>query len=155
MNNEPLKKMSPLKVIGIIFLVIVAANFIQGIVSAVSTGNWRALYGKGITLVVLAVIAFIYRDNFKEGWGTLKQRREKARQDFEKSKGNIGIKDAAIFSLAWSREIYRTIPTDRKRLVKTSFILIGIAMGIVMVQMDNYSLLTILTVVALVLAGVN
>lgn len=155
MKEEPQKKLSIPLLAGIIFLVIVAVNYVRGIASAVSTQNWPALSGKLVTLVVLAVIAFIYRDTLKQGLEALKERRESARRDFEDSKGDIGIKDAAIFSLTWSREIYKTIPDDRKKLVKTSFILIGIAMGVVLMQMDSYSLLTILTVCALVLAGVN
>lgn len=134
---------------------IVAANYIRGIVYAITTQNWPSLSGKVITLVIMATIIFIYRDTLKQGWAALKKRRETARREFEENRGDIGIKDAAIFSLAWSREIYRTIPEDRKRLVKTSFILIGIAMLIVLMHMDSYSFLTILTVSALILAGVN
>jgi serine phosphatase RsbU (regulator of sigma subunit) len=155
MSEDSQKKLSIPLLIGIIFLVIVAVNYISGIVSAVTSQNWPALFSKLVTLIVLAVIAFIYRDTLKQGMEALKKRREIARRDFEDSKGDIGIKDAAIFSLTWSREIYKTIPEDRKKLVKTSFILIGIAMGVVLMQMDSYSLLTILTVCALVLAGVN
>lgn len=155
MNDEPRKKLTLSYLAGIIFLLIVAANYIRGIVYAVTTQNWPSLSGKVVTLVIIAAILFIYRETLKQGLDALKKRRETARRDFEESKGDIGIKDAAIFSLAWSREIYKTIPEDRKRLVKTSFILIGIAMGIVLMQMDGYSFLTILTVSALILAGVN
>ena len=155
MSKDSQKKLSIPLLTGVIFLVIIAVNYISGIVSSITNRNWHALSSKLVTLVVLAVIAFIYKDTLKQGIAALKKRREIARRDFEESKGDIGIKDAAIFSLSWSREIYKTIPEDRKKLVKTSFILIGIAMGVVLIQMDSYSLLTILTVCALVLAGVN
>ncbi len=150
-----IKEMSRFQVIGIILLVIVAINFIKGIVAVIRVHDWTSLYAKLVTLAVLAAIGFIYRDSLKKGWDTLKKRREVARQEFEKSKGNIGIKEAAIFSLTWSQEIYRSIPLDRKRLVRSSFILIGIGMGVVMVQLDSYSLMTILVAAALILAGVN
>jgi len=150
-----IKEMSTLKKIGIIVLIIIAINFIQGSVALIKTRDWSSLFGNLATLAVLAVIAYIYRGPLKEGWEALKKRRETARQQFEKSKGDIGLKEAVIFSLTWSREIYQNIPPDRKRLVKSSFILIGIAIGVVMVQLGRYSLLTILVVSALILAGVN
>jgi len=155
MNDGPRKKLTLPLLVGIIFLAIYVAQAVWGIVTAITTQNWPSLSGKVVTLVIIAVIIFVYRDTLKQGWDAMKKRRETARLEFEESKGDIGIKDAAIFSLTWSREIYKTIPEDRKRLVKTSFILIGIAMGIVMMQMDSYSFLTILTVFALILAGVN
>ena len=155
MNGESHKKLTLPLLAGIILLAIYVAQSIWGIVVAITTRNWPSLSGKVVTLVIIAAIIFIYQDTLKQGWDAMRKRRETARREFEESKGDIGIKDAAIFSLTWSREIYRTIPEDRKRLVKTSFILIGIAMGIVMMQMDSYSFLTILTVFALILAGVN
>ena len=147
--------MSRFQVIGIILVVVVAFNFIKGIFVAVRAQNWPDLYGKLATLAVLVVVGYFYRAALKEGWSALKKRRELAREQFEKSGGDIDIKEAAIFSLAWSKEIYRNIPPDRKRLVKSSFILMGIGMGIMMIQLDSYSLLTILVVSALILAGVN
>ncbi|MCP4713160.1 MAG: hypothetical protein GY869_31405, partial [Planctomycetes bacterium] len=136
-------------------LVIVAVNFIKGIVVVITARDWSSLYAKLVTLAVLAAIGFIYRDSLQKGWEAMKKRREDARQEFEKSRGDIGIKEAAIFALTWSQEIYRSIPSDRKRLVRSSFILIGIGMGVVMVQLDSYSLMTILVAAALILAGVN
>jgi len=155
MNDEPRKKLTLPLLIGIILLAIYIAQHIWGIAAAIIARDWRLLSGKGVTLVIIVAIILLYRDTLKQGWDALKKRRESARREFEESKGDIGIKDAAIFSLAWSREIYRTIPEDRKRLVKTSFILIGIAMVIVLMHMDSYGFLTILTVTALILAGVN
>jgi serine phosphatase RsbU (regulator of sigma subunit) len=150
-----IKEMSRFQVIGIVLLVIVAVNFIKGIVLAIRAQDWTSLYAKLVTLGVLVAVGFIYRESLKKGWDTLKKRREVARQEFEKSRGDIGIKEAAIFSLTWSQEIYRSIPLDRRRLVRSSFILIGIGMGVVMVQLDSYSLMTILLSTALILAGVN
>lgn len=149
------KEMSTLQKIVIVILIVVVINFIQGIINLIRSNDLASLSGKLITLTILVVIGFIYKDTLKEGWGAVKKRRECAREQFEKSKGNIGLKEATIFSLTWSKEIYQNIPHDRKRLVKSSFILIGIALGIIMLQLGSYSLLTILVVSALIVAGVN
>lgn len=153
--SEPKKELSRYQVFAIIIIVIVLINFINGVVRAVNAQNWQALFGKLVTLGILGLIAFIYKDTLQEGWDALKKRREAARHQFEKHQGDIGLKDAAIFSLTWSREIYQNIPKDRKKLIKSSFILICIGLGVALVQLDSYSLLTIITVGAMVLAGVN
>jgi serine phosphatase RsbU (regulator of sigma subunit) len=144
-----------LQKIAFIFGILLLINFAQGIIAAITQRNWNALFNKLTTLIVLGIIAFILWDNIKKGWTSLLQRREASREEFEKSKGNINIKDAAIFSLAWSREIYRGIPEDRKPLVKTSFILIGIALAIVMLYLGRYGFLTVALIAGLILAGVN
>jgi serine phosphatase RsbU (regulator of sigma subunit) len=153
MNEK--KKLSVPQLVGLVLVAVILLNFIQGIIFAVRDRNWDLLYGKITTIIILGVIAFILWDRLLEGWSGLLKRREATREQFEKSKGNISIKDAAIFSLTWSREIYRSIPDDRKPLVKTSFILIGIAGGIVMLGLGNYDFLTFLLIAGLVLAGVN
>ena len=153
MNEK--KKLSVPQLVGLVLVAIILLNFIQGILIALRDRNWDKLYGKLTTIIILGVIAFILWDRLLEGWSGLLKRREATKEQFEKSKGNISIKDAAIFSLTWSREIYRSIPDDRKPLVKTSFILIGIAGGIVMLELGSYGFLTFLLIVGLVLAGVN
>lgn len=138
-----------------VFGILLLVNFTQGIFQAITRRDWTALFNKLTTLVVMGIIAFVLWDNIKKGWESLLQRREASREEFEKRKGNINIKDAAIFSLAWSREIYQGIPEDRKPLVKTSFILIGIAVAIVMLYLGKYGFLTVALIAILILAGVN
>ena len=82
-----IKELSRFQVIGIILLVIVAVNFIKGIVVVFTARDWNSLYAKLVTLAVLAAIGFIYRDSLKKGWEAMKKRREVARQEFEKSRG--------------------------------------------------------------------
>ncbi len=141
--------------IGLIFLVLVVVDSVKGAITAVSNQNWSALGGIGLTLAILAGVGYYYRDLIGGGWAALKQRREKAREEFEKSGGNIALKDAALFSLSWSREIYGRIPHDRKPLVRSSFLLIAIAMGLFLLQLESISLLPMLASAALILAGVN
>jgi serine phosphatase RsbU (regulator of sigma subunit) len=148
-----IEEKSRLKSIIIIILIIVAFDFILKTVLYIVQGNWSSLSGKLITLALSVIIAYIYRAPLKQWWETLKKRGETARQEFEKSGGNAGIKDAAIFSLIWSREIYQNIPADRKRLVKSSFMLIGIAVGILILQFND--LFSLIVGPLLILAGVN
>ncbi|MCP5052186.1 MAG: PP2C family protein-serine/threonine phosphatase [bacterium] len=149
------KKRNMLKNVGLLFGLLVLVDFIGDIVGNIRNKDWNALYTDSTTLIVIAIVAFILRDKFRQGWDSLSKTREVTREQFEKKKGNIGLKDAAIFSLAWSREIYKGIPKDRKTLVKTSFTLIGIAMGLVMINSRSGSLLIVLLIAGLILAGVN
>ncbi len=150
-----IKKLSRFQKIAIVFGALVAWNFVQGLIVAITHGNWDALINKITTLVVFAVIAALIWGQIKDGWDNLLKRRQASREQFEKNKGNINIKDAAIFSLTWSKEIYQGIPEDRKPLVKTSFTLIGIALGIVMMYLGRYGFLTLLLICGLIIAGVN
>jgi len=149
------KQFSTLQKVGFIFLGVLFFNFLQGVFVALRTQNWNLLYSKITTLVIMGVLLYFLWDYITEGWANLKKRREEAKEQFEKQQGNINIKDAAIFSLAWSREIYKSIPHDRKALVQTSFVLIGIAGGIVMLHLGSYGFLTLLLIAGLTLAGVN
>lgn len=153
MNEK--KKLTTPQIVGLVLLAVIVLNFFQGIILSIIKGDWNSLYSKITTLVILGIIGFILWDRITEGWSGLLKRRETTKEQFEKNKGNISIKDAAIFSLTWSREIYQGIPDDRKPLIKTSFILIGIAGGIVMLHLDRYGFLTLLLIAGLILAGVN
>ena len=153
MNED--KKLSTWQIVGIVLAGVILLNFILGIVTSVIRKDWDSLFNKITTLIVLGVIAYLLWGKLMGGWSNLMKQREATREQFEKSKGKINIKDAAIFSLAWSREIYQGIPDDRKHLVKTSFTLIGIAGGIVMLHLGKYGFLTLLVIAGLVLAGVN
>ncbi|NIM10426.1 MAG: SpoIIE family protein phosphatase [Candidatus Aminicenantes bacterium] len=158
MSGSEKKKLTVLQIVGILLLVIILLNFFQGVVISIIKRDWDSLYGRLSTLLVLVAIGYVLWDRIMGGWSGLMKHKDAAKEQFEKSKGDINIhniKDAAIFSLAWSREIYKSIPHDRKPLVKTSFILIGIAGGIVMLHLGQYGFLTLLVIAGLILAGVN
>jgi len=133
------------KVLFFILLVYVL-NLAEGIFIVVKTGQWSSLIEKLFSFLLFAIIA-------TQSWRSLLRGRESYRRRFLESKQKVGLQDAAMFSLTWSREIYQRIPEDRKPLVKNAFILIAIAMGIAYLQFG--SLLTVLLVTVLVLAGVN
>jgi len=153
MNEK--KKLTTLQIVGLVLLAVIMLNFIQGIVISIIKKDWNALYDSIATIVVLGVIIFILWGRITEGWSGLLKRREATKEHFEKDQKNINVKDAAIFSLTWSREIYRGIPDDRKPLVKTSFILIGIAGGIIWLHLGRYGFLAMLLIAGLILASVN
>lgn len=132
----------------IIFLIIVVLNFIDGLKHAVGSGEWDEVVGQLILMAVVGYIAYRSRATFQ-------QAREQYRRRFEEGQENLSVKDAALFSLSWSTEIYRGIPEDRKRLVKQAYVLIGIGMLIVLLNIGLENLLTLLVIAALVLAGVN
>lgn len=158
MSDSEKKKLTVLQIVGIVFLGVIVLNFFQGIVISIIKRDWDSLFRSISTLLVLGAIGYVLWDRVMGGWSGLMKHKDAAKEQFEKRKGDINIhniKDAAIFSLAWSREIYKSIPHDRKPLVKTSFILIGIAGGIVMLHLGKYGFLTLLVIAGLILAGMN
>ena len=140
------RKVSTLQTLAFVILLIYVLNLAEGIYIVIKTGQWNSLVEKLLSLVIFGFIAY-------RSWESIRHGRESYRQRFEKQKENVGLKDAAMFSLTWSKEIYKRIPQDRKPLVQNAFVLIAIAMGIAYLQFG--SLLTILLIATLVLAGVN
>ncbi len=124
------------------------ANLVDGIVDAVDSGKWQGIAGQ---LLILAVVAYlVYRSRER-----LDHLRQEYRERFESRHETIGVRDAALFSLTWSVEIYRGIPEDRRKLVKQSFILIGLAFLFLLIQFGPGNLLALAVCLILVLAGVN
>ncbi len=150
-----IKKLTTFQKVSLVFILVGLLNYIQGIIVAVTQKDWNLLIGKILSLAIMAIIVYLLKNRIFGGWKNLMKQRDATREQFERSKGNINIKDAAIFSLTWSREIYKNIPDDRKQLVKTSFILIGIAGGIIMFHLGRYGFLTMVVIAGLILAGVN
>ncbi|MCU0286668.1 MAG: PP2C family protein-serine/threonine phosphatase [Acidobacteria bacterium] len=136
-----------------IIIFIIAFDYILKTALFIIHGNWTFLWGRFITLLLIFTAAYLYRDQLTQWWENLKKQGRNVRQDFENSGGNAGIKDAAIFSLIWSKEIYQNIPADRKNLVKTSFILIGLAVIILILQFND--LFSLIIAPLLIFAGVN
>lgn len=149
------QKMSALQKFALFMGGLVLLDFIKGFINAISERNWDGVVLNVISLSVLLLTIYLLRSQLKQGWNNILKHREASRDEFEKNQGNINIRDAAIFSLAWSKEIYQNIPEDRKPLVKTSFTLIGFAMAIVVFNIRNHGLLGVLLIGGLILAGVN
>lgn len=136
------------QIILIVVVVIFVLNLVDEVGDAVRSGDWAPVAGQMVLLGLVGWIAWQSRD-------TIQRTREEYRRRFEENQDNVSMRDAAMFSLAWTREIYRSIPPDRKRLVKQAYLLIGLGLLVVLVQLGAASLLTVLIIAALVLAGVN
>ena len=132
----------------IIVLIIFTLNLIDGIKDSIVSGHWGPVFGQLLVLAAVGYIIFRSRE-------TIQRSREEYKRRFESSQDNLSMKDAALFSLAWSREIYQSIPDDRKQLVKQAFVLIGIGMLVMLLQVGFDHFLTVVIIAALVLAGVN
>jgi serine phosphatase RsbU (regulator of sigma subunit) len=128
-----------------IILLIYILNLGEGILMALKTGEWQGLIGKIISFLLIGFIAY-------RSWEPIRHGRESYRLRLEDQR-EVGLKDAALFSLTWSREIYQRIPEDRKPLVQNAFILIAIALAVAYLQFGD--LLTMLLVTVLIMAGVN
>jgi serine phosphatase RsbU (regulator of sigma subunit) len=142
------RKLTGTQILLLWILVLYVLNLIEGIVNAVTSRDFGSLAARILPLAIIAFLLYRGREFFKE-------RRQEYLEEMEKGGENLSMKDAAVFSLAYSKEIYNNIPEDRKPLVKISFGLIGIALGIMILESGMSSLLVILFVVALAMAGVN
>lgn len=132
----------------IIFSFIFIINFIDELEHAFKSGTWAPVVGQLLILGVFAFIAYRSKDSFNSY-------REEYKKRFEENTDSISVKDAAIFSLTWSKEIYERIPEDRKKLVKHSFVLIGAAFVFMLFEIGFSNVLTLVICAALILAGVN
>ena len=140
-----MKRLRTFQLLVFIILLIYILNLTEGILLALKTGEWQGLIGKMISFLLIGFIAY-------RSWEPLRHGRESYRRRLEEQQ-QVGLKDAALFSLTWSREIYQRIPEDRKPLVQNAFILIAIALAVAYLQFGD--LLTMLLVAVLILAGVN
>jgi len=149
------KKLSRFQIIALLIAGLYILDLIQSVVQYLGSGQWNKLAVNLIALGIIISVLYIFRNNIKQGWSGLMAHREASKEKFESSRGNTSLRDAVIFSLAWSREIYKSIPEDRKNLVKTSFILIGIAFGIMFLKGGEYGYISLLIIFGLLIAGVN
>lgn len=139
------KKIPTFQLLVLVILFIYILNLVESILVVMKSGEWQGLIGKFISFLIIVFIAY-------RSWEVIRHGRESYLRRLEDRK-DVGLKDSAMFSLTWSREIYQRIPEDRKPLVQNAFILIAIALGVAYLQFGN--LLTMLLVAALIIAAVN
>lgn len=132
----------------VIVAILIVAGFLGSLVESLASGDVAGLTGQLILFGILGF--FLYRNRDR-----LNRQRRVYQEKFEQAPGDVPVQDAALFSLAWSKEIYENIPEDRRSLVKQAFWLIGAGLGVVLLQMGWDSITTVLIVAALVAAGVN
>ena len=146
--SGPKKKISRGRIVLFVLAVIIGLDTIEAIVHAIRNGD--KLWVISLLLTLAVVIFILYRS-----WETVRKIRENARAQFESTGQKVGIGRAAIFSLTWSREIFRSIPDDRKQLVRQAFWLIGAGMAFALARIGLTQLSSVMLIAALVLAGVN
>jgi len=129
-------------------MVIFVLNFIGETADAIEQGDWSTIIG---LIVILGVLGFIAVHAREQVQGL----RQAYRTRFQQAGEKVGLKDAILFSLTWSREIYDSIPADRKPLVRTAFLMIAIGMGLLTIELGFTHLLTILIAGLLILAAIN
>ncbi len=128
--------------------VVVGGNLIGAFFVSLHSGDWNHVTSLLVVFAIIAFIAWRQRESFE------RQRRQYLDR-FEATHQNVELGDAALFSLTWSREIYRNIPHDRKQLVKQSAILIGIGLGVELLSVGYENFLVVLLTGLLVFSGVN
>ncbi len=129
-------------------MIIFVLNFIGETADAIEQGDWSTIIG---LIVIVAVLVFIAKHAREQVQGL----RDAYRHRFQQAGDKVGVRDALLFSLTWSREIYDNIPADRKPLVRTAFLMIAIGMGLLTVELGFTHLLTILIAGLLILAAIN
>ncbi len=136
------------KILVALLKILVAIELIKALSDGFSKGNWDRF----IFDLIVAGILFVM-------WGrittTLRYKKEQYKLRMQISVQKIRLRDAFIFSLLWSDEIYRDIPLDRKRLVVISYTLIAFGLITAFTEIGGSGLMPLVISGALVLAAVN
>ena len=121
------------------------------LVSAFSEGLGQHQWGRlGFDLIVAGVLYVMWERIAL----VVREKKEQTKKRIEKAPQEIKLRDALIFSLLWSDEIYSEIPPDRRRLVVISYTLITLGLVAAFVKIGT-GLMPLVVSGALVLAAVN
>ncbi len=131
-----------------LFLVSTLVGLVRDTARSIARGQWpNSLLALSLFLL-FALIAFRSLRRFLSG-------REEYRRRFLATADNVRPRDAIFYSLTHTGEILRSIPSDRKRLVRIAFVLIGVPFAWLALSsgIDNLAVLALYLLLAL--AGVN
>lgn len=119
--------------------------------SALSEALGDERWGRFIFDCIIAAVLYFTWD-----WLTaiLRNKKQEYKRRIETAPHDIKLREAFIFSLLWSDEIYADIPVDRKRLVVISYTLIALGLGAAFLELGS-GLMPLVVASALVLAAVN
>lgn len=135
----------PWLMLGLLFL---AIGLLNDLLAAIRRGSWQDLVG---TLTVLAIVVLIFH-KFRH---SLQATRQHARQRFEAAGSQPALKEAALFSLTWSREIFQSIPEDRRPLFRQAYTLVGLGLLFAAARIGFGHVFSLTLIVLMVLSGVN
>lgn len=121
------------------------------LISALSEGLGKGQWQRFAVDLVIAFVLYIMWDRFR---AIVQGKKQEYRHRIETSPENIKLREALIFSLLWSDEIYADIPADRKRLIVISYTLIALGLLAAFVEFGS-GLMPLVIAGALVLGAVN
>jgi serine phosphatase RsbU (regulator of sigma subunit) len=109
----------------------------------IKSGNWVGLIVSLILWCVVVVIFWKVKNKFQ---GQIKEK-------FENGESELSITTASVYSIAWFKEIYNNIPSDRKRIVQISFMLISAALIFLLIKLGNIA--TVATAGIIIVAAIG
>jgi serine phosphatase RsbU (regulator of sigma subunit) len=121
------------------------------LISALSEGLGQGQWQRFTVDLVLAIVLYITWDRVR---ALVLRKKQEYKRRIETSPENIKLREALVFSLLWSDEIYADIPPDRKRLVVISYTLIALGVAAAFFHIGGGLMQLVLTG-ALVLSAVN
>lgn len=134
-----------------ILITILKLLIVVELISALSEGLGQNQWQRFTFDAIIALVLYFM-------WGRLRVLVENKKQEYkhriETSPENIKLREALIFSLLWSDEIYADIPVDRKRIVVISYTLIALGLLAAFVEIGS-GLMPLVVAGALVLGAVN
>ena len=134
-----------------ILITILKILIVVELISALSEGLGQSHWQRFTVDIIIAVVLYFMWDRLNL---IVKTKKQEYRKKIETSPENIRLRDALIFSLLWSDEIYSDIPADRQRLVVISYTLIALGLVAGFLQIGT-GLMPLVVAGALVLGAVN
>ena len=134
-----------------ILITIIKILIVVELISALSEGLRHGLWQRFTVDGIIAVVLYFTWDRLNI---IVRTKKQEYRKKIETSPENIRLRDALIFSLLWSDEIYSDIPVDRQRLVVISYTLIALGLVAAFLEIGS-GLMPLVIAGSLVLGAVN
>jgi serine phosphatase RsbU (regulator of sigma subunit) len=134
-----------------ILITILKLLIVVELVSALSQGLGQGQWQRFIIDIIIALVLYIMWDRMRI---LVQKKKHEYKRRMETSPENIKLREALIFSLLWSDEIYTDIPADRKRIVVISYTLIALGLVAADIRIGT-GLMPLVIAGVLVLGAVN
>ncbi len=127
----------------VFFLFLELVDSARAIVSSIGKGDFGVIL---ISLLPILLIFAIFYSIVRRIMG----QRDLYRQRLETPGQKVKVKDALVFALTWSFEIFRGIPKDRRPLVTSAYLLLLGVVGILVIESVSFGriVLSLLLIVA-------
>lgn len=134
-----------------ILITILKILVVVELITALKEGLGQQEWERFVFDLIIASILYFSWDRVRV---LVQTKKHEYKRRIESSPENIKLRDALIFSLLWSDEIYTDIPVDRKRLVVISYTLIALGLVVGFLELGS-GLMPLVIAGALVLGAVN